>query len=56
MGAVMKKARYFITCNELPDKTIHELGPQGVRCLLLPKPKRKTDENQLKLDFVFEDE
>ena len=56
MGAVMKKARYFITCNELPDKTIHELGPQGVRRLLLPKPKRKTDENQLKLDFVFEDE
>ena len=56
MGAVMKKARYFITCNEFPDKTIHELGPQGVRCLLLPKPKRKTDENQLKLDFVFEDE
>ena len=56
MGAVMKKARYFITCRELPDKTIHELGPQGVRRLLLPKPKRKTDENQLKLDFVFEDE
>ena len=56
MGAVMKKARYFITCHELPEKTIHELGPQGVRRLLLPKPKRKTDENQLKLDFVFEDE
>lgn len=56
MGAVMKKARYFITCNELPDKTIHELGSQGVRRLLLPKPKRKTVENQLKLDFVFEDE
>lgn len=56
MGAVMKKARYFITCHELPEKTIHELGSQGVRRLLLPKPKRKTDENQLKLDFVFEDE
>ena len=57
MGVVMKKARYFITCHELPEKTIHELGSQGVRRLLLPKPKkRKTDENQLKLDFVFEDE
>lgn len=27
----MKKARYFITCNELPDKTIHELTPLGVK-------------------------
>ena len=63
MGAVMKKARFFITCRELPDKTIHELGPAGpdktihelgpagVRRLLLPKPKRKEDERQLTLDF-----
>lgn len=47
----MKKARFFITCRELPDKTIHELGPAGVRRLLLPKPKRKEDERQLTLDF-----
>ena len=51
MGAVMKKARFFITCRELPDKTIHELGSVGVRRLLLPKPKRKEDERQLTLDF-----
>lgn len=51
MGAVMKKARFFITCRELPDKTIYELGPAGVRRLLLPKPKRKEDERQLTLDF-----
>ena len=51
MGAVMKKARFFITCRELPDKTIHELGPADVRRLLLPKPKRKEDERQLTLDF-----
>lgn len=51
MGAVMKKARFFITCRELPDKTIHELGPAGVRRLLLSKPKRKEDERQLTLDF-----
>ena len=30
MGAVVKKARYFITCHELPDKTILDLGPAGV--------------------------
>ena len=42
----MKKAKYFITCNELPDKTIHELGAYGVRKLLLPTPRKKIDERQ----------
>lgn len=50
----MKKARYFITCNELPDKTINELTPQGVRKLLVPKPKKCTDERQLTLNFDFD--
>lgn len=53
MGAVVKKAKYFITCNELPDKTILDLGPAGVRKLLLPKPKKSADERQLTLDFKF---
>lgn len=51
MGAVVKKARYFITCHELPDKTILDLGPTGVRKLLLPRPARKTDDRQLSFDF-----
>ena len=51
MGAVVKKARYFITCHELPDKTILDLGPAGVRKLLLPHPARKTDDRQLSFDF-----
>lgn len=51
MGAVMKKAKYFITCNELPEKTIHELGAYGVRKLLLPTPRKKIDERQLSFDF-----
>ena len=51
MGAVMKKAKYFITCNERPDKTIHELGAYGVRKLLLPTPRKKIDERQLSFDF-----
>ncbi len=51
MGAVVKKARYFITCHELPDKTILDLGPAGVRKLLLPRPPRKTDDRQLSFDF-----
>lgn len=53
MGAVVKKAKYFITCNELPDKTILDLGPACVRKLLLPKPKKSADERQLTLDFKF---
>lgn len=52
MGVVMKKARYFITCNELPMQTIHELTPQGVRHLLIPRSTcKKVDERQLELDF-----
>ena len=51
MGAVVKKARYFITCHELPDKTILDLGPAGVRKLLLPHPARKTDDRQLSFNF-----
>lgn len=51
IGVVMKKAQYFITCSELPMKTVNEMTPQAVRSLLLPKPKKKIDENQLILNF-----
>lgn len=53
MGVVIKKAKYFITCHELPEKTIYELGAGTVRRLLLPKPK-KQDEAQLSFDFTFD--
>lgn len=52
MGIILKKARYFITCRELPGQTIHELTPQGVARVLAPKGKSKTDERQLTLDFT----
>jgi len=52
MGLVMKKARYFITCRELPmGETIHELTPEGVRRLLTSKG-RKGDDRQLLLPFA----
>lgn len=53
MGIVMKKARYFITCRELPSQTIHELTPQGVAHLLSPQGKRRkqSDEYQLCIEF-----
>ena len=29
IGIVMKKAQYFITCHELPMKTVNEMTPQS---------------------------
>lgn len=51
IGVVMKKAQYFITCGELTARTINEVTPDAVRRLLTPQPRRKTDLNQLVLDF-----
>ena len=59
MGVVMKKAKYFITCNELtsqfsqPIIGINELHPERLRPLLISKAqqKRAAEEMQLKLDF-----
>ncbi len=48
IGVVMKKAQYFITCNEIGHLTIHELRPENVRRLLTTK-KTKTDSSQLAL-------
>ena len=51
IGVVMKKAQYFVTCSELSMCTVNEMTPQGVRNLLVRKPKQKCDERQLTLDF-----
>lgn len=51
MGVVMKKARYFITCRELPVETVNELTPEAVRRILVRKSGRKTDDRQLVFPF-----
>lgn len=51
MGVVMKKARYFITCQELPVRTINELTPECVRRLLSVKRNEKTGVEQLMIPF-----
>jgi len=52
IGVVMKKARYFITCHELPIMTVQELTPEYVRSLLVKKSLRKQeDERQLVFRF-----
>ncbi len=52
MGVVMKKAQYFITCNELPAFTINETHPDHVRRLLTRKARKASDEGQLALLFT----
>jgi putative DNA modification/repair radical SAM protein len=50
MGVVMKRARYFITCNELRSQNIQDLKPEIVRQLLLEKkPVGNDGAFQLKL-------
>ena len=54
MGVVMKKAKYFITCNELPlHNTVLELTPQKVRNLLAQTDRCR---NGQQLSFNFADE
>ena len=50
MGVVMKRARYFITCNELSSQNVQDLKPEFVRQLLLEKkPVGSDGAIQLKL-------
>lgn len=51
MGVVMKKAQYFITCRELPVRSVNELTPEAVRRILTQKRKPKGDDRQLTLPF-----
>ena len=50
ISVVMKKAQYFITCNELPMQTENEMNPQNIRKLLVGRPRTK-DSRQLTLSF-----
>ncbi len=48
IGVVMKRAQYFITCNELRAHSVQELKPERVRLMLLNQEK-PADAVQLKL-------
>ncbi len=53
IGIVMKKAQYFITCNELAVQNVNDSSPEYVRRVLTEKklPKGASDPNQLTLVF-----
>ena len=52
MGIVMKKAQYFITCNELSMFTVNEATPEFLRKILTEPKKRKSD-NDRQLSIIF---
>jgi len=54
IGVVMKKAQYFITCNELPVFTVHESSPEYVRRILTEKKIGKGKDNRQQLQLVFD--
>ena len=62
MGVVMKKAKYFITCNELtsqfsqPIIGINELRPERLRPLLISKAQQKRAAAEQQLSFDFKDD
>jgi putative DNA modification/repair radical SAM protein len=54
MGVVMKRARYFITCNELSSFTVQEAKPEYIRKILTEPKKKKKDDRQLTIPFQFQ--
>ena len=60
MGVVMKKAQYFITCNELASPIsgttlgINELRPERLRSMLVSPQERKQAELEQQLTIDFE--
>ena len=53
IGVVLKKAQYFITCNELPTRTINEIKPETVRRILTQRKATRIDDGQLIIPFVY---
>jgi len=54
IGIVMKKAQYFITCNELSAlNTVNDTSPEYVRSLLVPKKKVKKQPDLQQMSLIF---
>lgn len=51
IGVVMKKAQYFITCNELAMYTVNEATPEYLRKILTEPKKKIKNEGQLSILF-----
>ena len=53
IGVGLKKAQYFITCNELPTRTVNEIKPENVRRILTQRKANRIDDGQLIIPFVY---
>ncbi|MDD2283817.1 MAG: putative DNA modification/repair radical SAM protein [Paludibacter sp.] len=54
IGIVMKKAQYFITCNELSGlNTVSDTSPEYVRSLLVPKKKGQKQPDLHQMSLIF---
>jgi len=51
IGVVMKRAKYFITCNELPGPTVQELTPIRLRTVLMQTERSKQLSDALQLSL-----
>lgn len=52
IGVVMKRAKYFIICRELPMNTVNEVTPEYVRKILIDGKTKEKD--LLQLSFTFD--
>jgi putative DNA modification/repair radical SAM protein len=54
IGIVMKKAQYFITCNELSIlNTVSDTSPEYVRSLLVPKKRGQKQPDLQQMSLIF---
>lgn len=52
IGVVMKRAKYFIVCRELPMNSVNEVSPEYVRKQLIDNKIKEKYPGQLKFNFV----
>lgn len=54
IGIVMKKAQYFITCNELSmNNAVSDTSPEYIRKLLVPKKKGQKQADLQQMSLIF---
>lgn len=51
LGVVMKRARYFLTCNELTAATVQDLKPEYVRAILTSPVKKSRVPDAIQLNL-----
>ena len=53
MGVVMKRAKYFLTCNELSSTSVQDYKPEFMRMLLITNTHKKGNPDALQMKFDY---